>query len=140
MSRNVLKQAQTLIRDHRYEEAAIILRDISDDSTAQKWLAKLESENLIQSSSDSLLAHELEQLFTYDSDRIMHTKWEYRNVSISLNLGIFSGKNRVDFIEEDVGTVMNDYGEQGWELVNIYWSHVHAGITGAVLTFKRRKS
>jgi len=67
-------------------------------------------------------------------------KWEYVNVYHALKTGIFSGKDRGEYVEQDITQVMNYYGVRGWELVGIYWNHVHAGIVGAIMTFKRPRA
>ena len=62
-------------------------------------------------------------------------KWEYRTIKLEAS-GIMGGK--ID--EKKLDEMMNELGDQGWELSAAFDSNMQAGTTrDAIVIFKREK-
>lgn len=63
-------------------------------------------------------------------------KWEYKMISIKAIKSFWGGK----FDYNEINTILNKEGEDGWELVNIVPSNREYGATNTLgLVFKRPK-
>jgi hypothetical protein len=60
-------------------------------------------------------------------------KWEYKTLQLKLSTGFLSGK--VDASTQD--EVLNQYGRQGWELVNCYNYRTTGGTSCAMAVMKK---
>lgn len=64
-------------------------------------------------------------------------KWEYRTIKLAATGFLMGGK--ID--ESKLDRMMNDLGEQGWELVSAFdTNEVYGGTRDAVVIFKRQKT
>ena len=62
--------------------------------------------------------------------------FEYKTVNLKANASFWGGK----FKSEEVDIAINEYGSEGWELVNVVASNRGYGDTGyLILFFKREK-
>ena len=66
-------------------------------------------------------------------------KWEYKTVKVSTGRKTFVGKGVVDEVRLDA--VLNQLGNEGWELISLLSSNYGFGATYEVVaTFKRQKT
>jgi len=62
-------------------------------------------------------------------------KWEYKVISLEAS-GFLGGK----LDEKKLGAMMNELGEQGWEISAAFDTNMQAGTTrDAIVIFKRQK-
>jgi hypothetical protein len=62
-------------------------------------------------------------------------KWEYKTIKLEAS-GIMGGK----LDEKKLDAMMNELGEQGWEISAAFYTNMQAGTTrDAIIIFKRQK-
>lgn len=104
MSREQLEQARQLIIDRDYDAARDILERLPQSRTARKWLANLDGM----------------------TEANLTPQWEYLEVFVAFwqqHLGnseyaLSQGENGAVSVDDSYTHLLNQYGEDGWELVN----------------------
>jgi hypothetical protein len=138
MSRVQLEQAHDLIIRKQYDDARAILSSLQDrSSTARRWLANLEhlqeqddaqppmtttTEAPQPPTSASGEYHALSETFTHDS----RPRWEYREIILrnweqhlsNIDYALEQGQGEKITIEDAYVRLLNENGEQGWELIS----------------------
>lgn len=69
------------------------------------------------------------------SERNVNGVWEYKTVSFNTNLGVWG---RVEFKKSQFNLMLNEQGQEGWELVSTTGLHeLHGRTTEVIVVFKR---
>jgi hypothetical protein len=88
----------------------MLLRKISDDPTAQKWLEKL----------DAVAPQAVVQPISSNGGSHTASPWQYAALEVKRSYGIqykFNGENKPDWKDQPIYFCLNEVGKEGWELI-----------------------
>lgn len=107
MARQELQLAKELISEKQFDKARMLLLQMKDDPTAQKWLAKLDE--IVPSGDDS------EPLTNGQA-----SPWQYLALEVKRSYGIqyrVNSENKAEWKDQPIQYALNLLGREGWELI-----------------------